>query len=295
VAEVGFIGLGGMGRAIVRRLLAAGHVVRAYNRTPGKADALVREGLELVGTPREAAEGSELVLSMVTGSDAVEAVARGADGLLAGLRAGQVWVDMSTCSPTVSRALAGEVASTGARMLDAPVAGSTVTIEQGKLSIIVGGEPEAFAQVEPVLRDIGPFVRHVGDNGKALQLKLAINISIYLQMVAFSEGLVLAERAGVDKELAVEVMLGSVIASPMLQYRGPLVFGQPDEAMFDCALMQKDVTLALQAGRELAVALPTLAVAGELLTMARAAGLGHHDFSIVYEVLSRLAGPAAST
>jgi 3-hydroxyisobutyrate dehydrogenase-like beta-hydroxyacid dehydrogenase len=177
-------------------------------------------------------------------------------------------------------------------MLDAPVAGSIVTIEQGKLSIIVGGSLEAFVQAEPILRDIGPFVRHVGDNGKALELKLALNISIYLQMVAFSEGLVLAERAGVDKELAVEVMLNSVIASPMLQYRGPLVFGQPDDAMFDCALMQKDVRLALAEGRELGVPLPTLAVAGELLTVARSMGLGHHDFSIVYEVISRLAGPA---
>jgi 3-hydroxyisobutyrate dehydrogenase-like beta-hydroxyacid dehydrogenase len=284
-----------MGKGIVRRLLAAGHVVRGYNRTPGKAEALVAEGMELVETPREAAERCDLIFSMVTGSEAVEAVGHGAAGVIAGLRPDQVWVDMTTCSPSVSRALAVDVARAGGHLLDAPVAGSIVTIEQGKLSIIVGGSPAAFERVEPILRDIGPFVRHVGENGKALELKLALNINIYLQMVAFSEGLVLAERAGLDKELAVDVMLNSVIASPMLQYRGPLVFGQPDEAMFDCTLMQKDVKLALEAGRELGVALPTLAVAGELLTVARSTGVGHHDFSIVYEVVSRLAGRAEST
>jgi 3-hydroxyisobutyrate dehydrogenase-like beta-hydroxyacid dehydrogenase len=284
-----------MGSGIVRRLLAAGHVVRGYNRTPAKAEALVAEGMELVATPREAAARSDVVFSMVTGSEALEAVARGAAGVIAGLQPEQTWVDMTTCSPTVSRALAVDVANAGGQLLDAPVAGSIVTIEQGKLSIIVGGSPDAFERVEPLLRDIGPFVRHVGENGKALELKLALNINIYLQMVAFSEGLVLAERAGLDKELAVDVMLNSVIASPMLQYRGPLVFGQPDEAMFDCTLMQKDVKLALEAGRELGVPLPTLAVAGEMLTVARATGVGHHDFSIVYEVLSRLAGPAQST
>jgi 3-hydroxyisobutyrate dehydrogenase-like beta-hydroxyacid dehydrogenase len=290
VAQLGFIGLGIMGGGIARRLLDAGHTVRGYNRTPEKARALIDAGLVPVGSPREATEGADVVLSMVTGSEALSAIAQGPDGILAALAPGQVWVEMTTCSPTRSRELAERAAAQGAVMLDAPVSGSLVTIQQGKLSIMVGGDAAAFEKVDALLHDIGPVVRHVGVNGQALQLKMALNLSVYLQMVAFSESLLLAEKAGIDAELALEFMLSSVIASPMLQYRARFVLDQPEEAMFDCTMMQKDVKLALEAGRELGMPLPTLAVAGELLTAARALGLGHKDFSIVYEVLARLSG-----
>jgi 3-hydroxyisobutyrate dehydrogenase-like beta-hydroxyacid dehydrogenase len=290
VADVGFVGLGVMGGGIAKRLLDAGHTVYGYNRTRSKAEWLLEHGIELVESPREAADPAAIVLSMVTNTAALEAVASGPDGILAGLGEGKVYVDMTTGSPATSRALAERVAESGAAMLDAPVSGSVSTLEEGGLSIMVGGEEEAFNRVEPILRDIGPTVRRVGDNGQALLLKIAINLSLQVQMVAFCEGLLLAEKDGIDKEVAVEAMLSSVIASPMLKYRGPFVLELPGEAWFDVNMMQKDMNLALEAGRELDVPMPTTAVANELLTAARGIGLDHEDFAVVYKVLAQLAG-----
>jgi 3-hydroxyisobutyrate dehydrogenase-like beta-hydroxyacid dehydrogenase len=294
VATVGFVGLGVMGGRIARRLLDAGHTVLGYNRTREKAQSLVDRGLELVETPRDAAERSDVVFSMVANTNALAAVARGPDGILAGLTPGQVYVDMTTASPATSRALAADVEALGARMLDAPISGSVATLEQGKVSIMIGGDADAFARVEPILLDIGPTVRRIGDNGQALLMKIAINLSLHVQMTAFSEGLLIAEKGGIDKEIAVEAMLNSVIASPMIKYRGPFVLEQPEEAWFDCNMMQKDMLLALEAGREHDVPMPTTAASNELLTAARAMGLGHYDFAVVYDVLASMAGTKGS-
>jgi 3-hydroxyisobutyrate dehydrogenase-like beta-hydroxyacid dehydrogenase len=279
-----------MGGGIARRLLDAGHTVHGYNRTPEKAAWLEERGLVLHGTPREVAERSSVVLSMVTDTNAVRAVVEGPDGILAGLRPGSFYVDMSTASPENSRSLAEEVEAAGSQMLDAPVSGSVATLEAGKLSILVGGSREAFDAVEPILRDIGSAVTHVGDNGQAVLLKIAINLSLVVQMIAFSEGLLIAEKGGIDGEVAARAMLDTVIASPMLKYRGPFVLEQPDEAWFDCNMMQKDLLLALEAGRSFDVPMPTTAIANELMTAARGLGLDHRDFSIVHQVLARLAG-----
>jgi 3-hydroxyisobutyrate dehydrogenase len=290
MAKLGFVGLGVMGGGITKRLLDAGHTVAGYNRTREKATWLVERGLELKDTPREVAESSDVVFSMVTSTKALKAVAEGADGILAGLAPGKIYLDMTTGSPADSRALAERVAESGATMLDAPVSGSVSTIEQGKLAIMVGGDEDAFERVRPILLDIGPTVKRIGDNGQALLLKLAINVSIHIQMVAFSEGVLLAEKGGIDKDVAVDAMLNSVIASPMLKYRGPFVLEQPDEAWFDVDMMQKDMNLALEAGRQHDVPMPTSAVTNELLTTARALGLAQRDFAIVYDVLAQLAG-----
>jgi 3-hydroxyisobutyrate dehydrogenase-like beta-hydroxyacid dehydrogenase len=290
MATVGFVGLGVMGGGIVRRLLAAGHTVHGYNRTRDKALPLEELGLVLEDTPRAVAEAADLVMSMVTNVAALRAVAEREDGILAGLVAGKVWVDLTTAAPAVSRELAGRAREQGADMVDAPVSGSVSTLEEGRLSIMVGGRPETFERVKPLLLDIGPKATHVGDNGQALLLKIAINLSLHVQMVAFCEGLLLAEKDGIDKEVAVEVMLSSVIASPMLKYRGPFVLAMPEEAWFDVNMMQKDMLLALEAGRQLDVPMPTTAVSNELLTTARGMGLADRDFSIVYEVLARMAG-----
>jgi 3-hydroxyisobutyrate dehydrogenase-like beta-hydroxyacid dehydrogenase len=279
-----------MGSGIAKRLLIAGHTVYGYNRTREKAAGLVELGLILVDSPREVAERATVVFSMVTDTKAVTAVTRGSDGILAGLAPGKVYIDMTTASPENSRALAAEVEALGARMLDAPVSGSVLTIEQGKLVIMVGGSRETFAEVEPILLDIGPVVRWIGVNGQAVLLKIAMNVNVAIQMVAFSEGLLIAEKGGIDKEVAVDAMLNSVIASPMLKYRAPFVIEQPEEAWFDCNLMQKDLNLALEAGRQLDVPLPTTAIANELMTAARGLSLDKRDFAIVYEVLGRLAG-----
>jgi 3-hydroxyisobutyrate dehydrogenase-like beta-hydroxyacid dehydrogenase len=294
MATVGFVGLGVMGGTVTKLLLDAGHTVHGYNRTREKAQWLVDGGMILEDTPRAVAEQADVVFSMVTNTKALDAVANGPDGILAGLQAGKIWVDSTTGSPANSRKLAAAVEALGARMLDAPISGAPTTLLEGKASLMVGGDPEAYAQVEPLLLDIGPTVRRIGDNGQALLMKIAINLSLHVQMVAYCEGLLIAEKGGIDREVAVEAMLNSVIASPMIKYRGPFVLDQPEEAWFDCNMMQKDMLLALDAGRELDVPMPTTAVSNELLTAARGMGLDHYDFAVVYDVLAQLSGVKGS-
>lgn len=290
MARLGFVGLGVMGGGITKRLLAAGHDVVGYNRTREKAQWLVELGLRLADTPREVAEHADVVFSMVTNTKALEAVTDGPDGILAGLGPGKVYVDMSTVSPAASRELAERVAKTGAAMLDAPCSGSSVTIEEGKLSIMVGGDEETFRRVEPVLKQMGPRVTHVGGNGQAVTLKIATNLQLAVQMLAFSEGVVLAEKAGIAREVAVDFMANSVVGSPMIKYRAGYLLDQIEEIMFDVGMMQKDMLLALEAGRQHSVPLPTTAVTNEWLTAAKGLGLGKRDFAVVYEVLAHLAG-----
>ncbi len=227
---------------------------------------------------------------MVTNSAALGEIADGPDGMLAGLRAGKYLVDMSTVSPAKSRALAAEVREKGADMVDAPVSGSVITLQQGKLSVMVGGTPETFEKVKPLLLDIGPKVTHVGENGLALVMKIATNLSLAVQMLAFSEGVLLAEKSGIAREVAVDVLTHSVVGSPMVQYRGPFVLKMPDEAWFNVNMMQKDMLLALELGRQVDVPLPTTAATNELLTAARGMGLAGKDFAILFEVLARMSG-----
>lgn len=295
MAHLGFIGLGVMGSRMVKRLLDAGHTVTGYNRTRSKAQWLLEQGMQWGATPRAVAEATEIVISMVAHTTALRAVADGPDGVLAGLRAGTLLIDMSTVSPAASCALATQVAAKGAQMLDAPVSGSVITLEQGKLSIMVGGEPAAYERALPILQNIGPKVTHVGANGLAVTMKIATNLSLAVQMLAFSEGVLLAEKSGIARETAVDVLLHSVIASPMLQYRGPFVLEPPETAWFDMHMMQKDLLLALEIGRELEVPLPTTAVTNEMLTAARGMGLVTKDFAAVFEVLARMAGMAIDT
>jgi 3-hydroxyisobutyrate dehydrogenase-like beta-hydroxyacid dehydrogenase len=293
-SSVGFVGLGSMGGRAVERLLSAGHPVTGWNRSPGRAEALAAKGMRVAATPRELAQDVDVVLSMVTDTNAVEQVASGADGILAGLGPGKVYADMSTIAADASRGLAERVAETGAAMLDAPVSGSLTTLEAGELAIMVGGDAEAFERIEPVLATIGPKVTRVGENGQALQMKLAINLALVVQVIGFCEGVALAERAGVSRESAVEAMLNSVVSSPVLNYRGPFVLEgrMPEEAFADVDLQQKDLLLALELGRKLGVPLPTAAASNELLNACRGLGIGHRDFVVVYEVYRRLAGAA---
>jgi 3-hydroxyisobutyrate dehydrogenase-like beta-hydroxyacid dehydrogenase len=290
VADLGFVGLGVMGGRVAKRLLDAGHRVTGYNRTKAKAEWLLQQGMDWADTPRAVAESAEITLSMVTGTAALHAIADGPDGVVEGLGPGKLYVDMSTVSPAASRALAARVEQRGAGMLDAPVSGSVVTLEEGRLSIMVGGKSDDVERALPILQDIGPTVTHVGLNGQAVLMKIATNLSLAVQMLAFSEGVLLAERGGIARETAVEVLLASVIASPMVKYRGPFVLAQPDEAWFDVNMMQKDMLLALEAGREFDVPLPTTAVTNEYLTAARGMGFQEKDFAVIFEVLAAMSG-----
>ena len=275
------------------RLLSKGHSVIGNNRTRSKAQWLIDKGMKWGDTPRAVAEAADIVFVMVTDSGALDSVASGPDGLVAGLGPGKIVIDMSTVSPAASVALAAKVREKGADMVDSPVSGSVSTLEQGKLTMMVGGRADTFAKVHPLLLDIGPKATHVGDNGLAVSMKIATNLSLAVQMLAFSEAVLLAEKSGIARKTAVEVLTNSVIASPMVQYRGPMVLNMPDEAWFDMKMMQKDMSLALEMGRRLAVPLPTTAVANEFLTAARGAGLEKKDFAAVFEVLAKLSGVTA--
>ena len=279
-----------MGSRMARRLLAAGHTVTGYNRTREKAQPIIEAGMNWADSPRAVTELSDVVFSMIANNPALRAVTEGKDGILAGLSSGKIYVEMSTVSPAAIRELAQQVESKAAEMLDAPVSGSSITLDEGKLSFMVGGKKEIFDKVLPYLQAIGPKATYVGSHGLAASMKIATNLSLAVQMLAFSEGLLLAEKSGIARETAVEVLLNSVIASPMVKYRGPFVLKMPGEAIFDVNMMQKDLLLALEMGRQLDVPLPTTAITNEMLTTTRAMGLAEKDFAILFEALARMAG-----
>ena len=290
MANLGFVGLGVMGSQMVSRLLDKGHTVTGYNRTRAKAQWLIDKGMKWADSPRTVAAATDVTFAMVTNAAAIAAVTDGPDGIIAGLGPGKLFIDMSTVSPEVSRATAAKVRAKGADMVDAPVSGSVITLQQGKLSVMVGGKKETFDKAQPLLLNIGPKVTHVGDNGLALAMKIAVNLSLAVQMMAFSEGVLLAEKSGIPREIAVDVLTHSAVASPMLQYRGPFILQQPDEAWFDCNMMQKDMLLALDLGRQLKVPVPTTAISNDFLTAARGMGWEKKDFAVVFDVLARMSG-----
>jgi 3-hydroxyisobutyrate dehydrogenase-like beta-hydroxyacid dehydrogenase len=299
VTDLAFVGLGAMGSRLTRRLLDAGHAVIGYNRTPAKARSLVDAGMRLVGTPREAAAAADVVFTMVTDDDALRAVAIGPDGVIAGLRRGATFVEMSTVSPTVIREIGEAATARGASMLDAPVSGSTVSVEQGVASIQVGGDADALERVRPYLLAMGPNgVTHVGPLGIAKAMKLATNLGVGVQILAFCEAVVLAEKSGIAREVAVDALLRSVIASPLVKYRGPFVIGKmAAHVAFPVPGIEKDLQLALDQARAVGVPLPLTALTQEWMGKARAMGLGDHDFAVVFDVLAALSGlpPAPKT
>lgn len=292
---VGFVGLGDMGGRMVRRLLEGGHTVVGHNRTRAKAQWLIDTGMRFAETPRAAAESGDAIFTMVTDTDALHAVAHGPDGIIAGLRPGATWVEMSTVSPEAVRTLAPDVAKRDATIIDAPVSGSPITLDAGQLSFIVGGDPAALERVRPCLLAIGPTITHVGALGQAVTMKIAINLGLAVQILAFSEAVLLAEKAGIAREKAVEAILKSVVASPMIKYRGPFVLDM--KPFFSVSMIQKDLGLALDLAHAKGVPMPTTSVTQEWMTAARAMGLGEYDFAVVFDVIAKLAGlpPSAKT
>ncbi len=290
MANLGFIGLGVMGSELVNRLLSKGHSVVGYNRTRSKAEWLVEKGMKSGDSPRAIAASTDVIFSMVTNSAALAAITEGPDGILAGLTPGKIFADISTVSPAFSREVAAKVRAKGCDMVDCPVSGSVITLQQGNLSVMVGGRPETFERIKPLLLDIGPKVTYVGDNGLALVMKIGTNLSLAVQMLAFSEGVLLAEKSGIKREVAVDVLINSAVASPMIKYRGPFVLQLPSEAWFNVNMMQKDMLLALELGRQVDVAMPTTAISNEFLTAARAMGLVEQDFAVVFDVLAHMSG-----
>ncbi|HTU85776.1 MAG TPA: NAD(P)-dependent oxidoreductase [Solirubrobacteraceae bacterium] len=285
---IGFIGLGSMGGNMAARYLAAGYTVYGEDRDREHAQSLVDQGLQWASTPRALAESVDIVMTSLPNDEIVKAVASGPDGIVAGCSEGKVWADLSTISPRASREVAEQVREhgRGAQMLDTPVSGSVPQVKSGTLTIMVGGDPDAFARIEPVLRVLGTPT-HIGENGQGLALKLAINISLAVQTLAFSEGLLVAEREGIDAQLAAKVMSESQIGSPMLKLRIPLILN-PDQAWFDIGLMHKDIGLVCQIGADQGIPLPTAQVADHVLSQAEELGYTHRDIAALHEFLAHL-------
>ncbi len=292
--KLGFIGLGAMGQLIVPRLMTAGHEVTGWNRSRDKAGALLEAGMRWADSPREVAAQSEVVFSIVTDGAAVKTVALGPDGVVAGLKRGGIYIDMSTIEPEVSRAVAAEFEKAGSIMLDGPLSGSPVTVTQGNASIMVGGDADAFERVKPVLLAIGPKVTRIGDNGLACQMKIAVNLLLMVEVICFGEAVALAEKGGVERAVAVDAILKSVAASPVLGYRGPFIIegNMPEVPLADVTLQQKDMLLALSLGRRLGSPVPLAAAANEMMNACRGLGIDANDFVVAHQVYRRLGGQA---
>ncbi|NDG94423.1 MAG: NAD(P)-dependent oxidoreductase [Actinobacteria bacterium] len=292
MATIGFIGLGDMGQVIVPRLLDAGHTVRGWNRTPGKSAELEARGMFVAATPAEASKESDVVLSIVTDGAAVREVALGETGIAEGLSPDAVYADMSTISPEVSREVSAAFADRGLVMLDAPLSGSPVTVREGKASVMVGGDEDAYGRAREVLLAIGPKVTYIGGSGLAVQAKLSINLLLMVEVIAFGEAVALAERGGVDRDVMVQAILDSVAASPVLSYRGPFILegSMPDKPLADVPLQQKDMTLVLEQARLLASPAPLAAIANDLMNASRGMGFGHQDFVTAHRAYRRMGG-----
>jgi len=290
--QLGFVGLGAMGQLIVPRLIAAGHSVTGWNRSRDKAEPLIKHGMAFADTPREVAQKSEIVFSIVTDSKAVRAVAIGPDGIISGIGKGAIYIDMSTIEPDASREVAAEFAKAGSIMLDGPLSGSPVTVKAGQASIMIGGDEAAFERAKPVLLAIGPKVARIGGNGLACQMKIAVNLLLMVEVIAFGEAVALAEKGGVPREIALDAVLKSVTASPVLGYRGPFIIEgkMPDVPLADVTLQQKDMLLALNLGRTLGSPVPLAAAANEMMNACRGLGIDGNDFVVAHRVYRLLGG-----
>ena len=290
--NIGFVGLGAMGQVIVPRLLAAGYVVTGWNRSRERAAPLIERGMRLAESPAAVAAASEVTFSIVTDGTAVKAVALGENGVLAGIRPGGVYVDMGTISPEVTREVAAAFAGRGSTMLDAPLSGSPVTVQQGNASLMIGGDKAAFERIEPVLRSIGPKITYIGASGLAVTMKLSVNLLLMVEVIAFGEAVALAEKGGVPREAALDAVLKSVTAAPVLGYRGPFILDgkMPAVPLADVTLQQKDMLLVLEMARKLGSPAPLAAAANEMMNACRGLGLDRNDFVIAHEVYRRLGG-----
>jgi 3-hydroxyisobutyrate dehydrogenase-like beta-hydroxyacid dehydrogenase len=288
--RIGFAGLGAMGAGIAQRLLDAGYEVVCWNRTKEKAEPLIDSGMAWADTPRELAASVEVLFTMLTDTAAIEATAGGDDGVLPGLRDGAVWADISTIAPDASVAMAERVREKGAFFLDCPVSGSPATLAAGQMSVMVGGDRAAFDRIEPVLHAIGPKVTYIGPNGQAILTKVAINLALVVSVTALAEGVALVEKAGVDRAAVVDAVLKSVIASPVVGYRAPLLVEDTD-VFADVELQQKDLVLAQELARRLGMAVPTCAATSEMLNAARSSERADRDFVVsVHDAYRRMGG-----
>ena len=287
--KIGFIGLGIMGGPMAWNLMEAGYEVVLYNRTKEKAEEIASDGAAVADSPREAAESSDVVVTMLSDSPQVEEVVAGEGGVLEGIEEGALLVDMSTISPVVTRELEEKVKERGASMLDAPVSGGDVGAQQGTLSIMVGGSQEDFERARPLFEVLGNTLTHVGPIGAGQTAKAANQIVVALTIAAISEALVLGSKAGAAPEKVLEALSGGLAGSNVMEAKKEKFLSHDFDPGFKVELHHKDLGIALAAGREYGVPLPITALVDQMLEALVAKGLGGKDHSAMLALIEDLA------
>jgi 3-hydroxyisobutyrate dehydrogenase-like beta-hydroxyacid dehydrogenase len=284
---VGFIGLGLIGKPMALRIVHAGFPLIVWNRTPGKDNELVDAGARRAASPRELASQVDVLITIVSDPQAVEAVLWGDEGALRGLRAGSILVDSSTVSPSLARREAQECAAMDVESLDAPVTGGTWGAEKGELVFMIGGEEKTVSRAMPVLKAMGKRFFHLGPHGAGQTVKLGMNLLLALEVNALCEALALVQRAGIPGERLVEVMQSSMARAPVLDVKAPLILGRNFAPSFPLRLMLKDVRLAIELARELEVLLPGAEAAERVYTAVKDAAKTDVDYAAIADFWSR--------
>ena len=287
--KIGFVGLGIMGRPMAKNLIEAGHNLVLYNRTKGKAEELSGDSSTVADSPREVAERSDIVVTMLPDSPDVEEVVAGKVGVLEGLKEGALVVDMSTISPVVARKLAEKAREKGASMLDAPVSGGDVGARDGTLSIMVGGSEEDFERARPLFEVMGKTITHVGEAGAGQVVKACNQIVVGLTIEAVSEALVLGSKAGVEPSKILDVLSGGLAGNKVMEVKRDKFLEHTFDPGFRVELHHKDLGIALAAGREYGVSLPVTAIVDQMLEALKAKGRGDRDHSAILTFIEDLA------
>ena len=288
--KVGFIGLGIMGGPMAKNLMQAGHELVLYTRTRQKAEDLAGSGgAEVAGSPREVAQKSTTIITMLPDSPEVREIVAGEDGILEGINEGSLIIDMSTISPVVTKELAAAAREKGASMLDAPVSGGDVGAQQGTLSIMVGGDGADFERARPIFEAVGKTITHVGDVGSGQVVKAANQVVVALTIEAVSEALVLGSKAGVEPAKILDVLSGGLAGNKVMEVKREKCLSHSFDPGFRVELHHKDLGIALAAGREYGVALPVTAMVEQMLAALKARGEGDRDHSAILTLIEDLA------
>ena len=286
--KVGFVGLGIMGKPMAENLIEAGYDLVVYNRTREKAEEL--DGATVAGSPKEVAENSDIIITMLPDSPQVEEVLLGEDGVLEGVGEGDLIVDMSTISPVATEELSEKAGEKGASMLDAPVSGGDVGAIEGTLAIMVGGSEEDFGRALPLFEVMGATVTHVGPTGTGQVVKAANQIVVALTIEAVSEALVLGSKGGVAPEKILDVLGGGLAGNKVMEAKREKLLGHSFDPGFRIELHHKDLGIALAAGREYGVTLPVTAVVDQMLQDLKMRGRGDLDHSAILTLIEESSG-----
>jgi 2-hydroxy-3-oxopropionate reductase len=288
-SNIGFIGLGIMGKPMARNLLKAGHLLVVHNRSRAAVDELMKEGARPLTNPKEVAERSEIVITMLPDSPDVELVYGGAQGIFSGVKSGSLLIDMSSISPVVARKLAAEAERRGCDMLDAPVSGGEPGAIGATLSIMIGGNAPAVERAMPIFETLGKNIVHVGDTGAGQVTKAANQMVVGTTIAIVGEALVLAKKAGVDPAKVRQALLGGFAQSKILEAHGQKMLERNFNPGFRVRLHEKDMKIALATGSEYGVPLMVSGVVGQMMTAMKGMGLAELDHSALVQLIENLA------